>query len=694
MSDKISPQHLARKAILYIRQSSTYQVSHNVESQRLQYAMQDRLHHLGWQEIEVVDEDLGRSAAGMVTRAGFERMVADVCLGKVGAVAAREVSRFARNSREWQQLVEVCRVVDTVLIDLDTVYSPRHSNDRLLLGLKGSLNEYELDLLRQRSVEARRAKAQRGELLVMAPVGYVKTDAPHFEKDPDRRVQEAVTLVFRKFVELGTVRQTLWWFLEHGVQLPVPSGQGATVWKRPTYAMLYRVLSNPIYGGAYAYGKTERTVHYEHGDPRASTRRKPRARWLALIPHAHEGYVSWEEFERIQQAMTDNLRGSGQAGAATRGASLLAGLLRCRRCGRKLMVWYTGRAPGVLRYMCARGMLDNGEPRCLGFGGVSVDAAMAKEIVRVVQPAAVEAAVVASEGAARQQDDVLQAWQRELEAARYAAQRAQRQYDATDPEHRLVADELERRWNQALQRVDEIEQRIAQHVQGQQQGATPTREVFEHLAADLEAVWNSAHADVRLKKRIVRTLIQEVVVDVDPEAGEILLVIHWKGGVHTELRLPRRRRGQNRTHTSPEIVEAVRTLALICSDDLLANALNRSGLLTGRGNRWTRERVTTLRTHHQIPCYDRERRESEGWMNLTEAAHVLGISPRTLRLAVDRGEIKADHPLAEGPWVLKRRDLETPAVAAFVARVRRRGREATIPSGEQETFGFSPTSTT
>ena len=310
MSDKISPQHLARKAMLYIRQSSTYQVSHNLENQRLQYAMQDRLHHLGWQEIEVVDEDLGRSAAGMVTRAGFERMVAEVCLGKVGAVAAREVSRFARNSREWQQLVEVCRVVDTVLVDLETVYSPRHSNDRLLLGLKGSLNEYELDLLRQRSVEARRAKAQRGELLVMAPVGYIKTDAPHFEKDPDRRVQDAVTLVFRKFVELGTVRQTLWWFVEHGVQLPVPTQQGDTAWKRPTYAMLYRMLTNPLYGGAYAYGKTERTLQYDHGEPRASTRRKPRARWLALIPHAHEGYVSWEEFERIQQAMTDNLRGS------------------------------------------------------------------------------------------------------------------------------------------------------------------------------------------------------------------------------------------------------------------------------------------------------------------------------------------------------------------------------------------------
>ena len=273
MSDKIRPQHLARKAVLYVRQSSAYQVTHNLESQRLQYAMQDRLHQLGWREIDVVDEDLGRSAAGMVTRAGFERMVAEVCLGKVGAVAAREVSRFARNSREWQQLVEVCRVVDTVLIDLEAVYSPRHSNDRLLLGLKGSLNEYELDLLRQRSVEARRAKAQRGELLVAAAVGYIKTDAPHFEKDPDRRVQEAVALVFRKFVELGTARQTLWWFLEHGLQLPVRPATGEIVWRRPSYGMVYSMLRNPMYGGAYAYGKTECTLHYEQGEPRTSRRR-------------------------------------------------------------------------------------------------------------------------------------------------------------------------------------------------------------------------------------------------------------------------------------------------------------------------------------------------------------------------------------------------------------------------------------
>jgi hypothetical protein len=248
------------------------------------------------------------------------------------------VSRFARNSRDWQHLVEVCRVVDTVLIDLETVYCPRLSNDRLLLGLKGSLNEYELDLLRQRSVEARRAKAQRGELLVTAPVGFLKTDAPHFEKDPDRRIQEAIGLVFQKFGEIGTVRQTLSWFLAHGLQLPIRSVSGEITWRRPSFAALYGMLTNPIYGGAYSYGKTEHVVRYENGEPRAYARRRPREEWLAFIPQTHEGYVSWEEFERIRDMMAANTRAWHRTGAATTGPALVAGLLRCRRCGRKLVV--------------------------------------------------------------------------------------------------------------------------------------------------------------------------------------------------------------------------------------------------------------------------------------------------------------------------------------------------------------------
>jgi DNA invertase Pin-like site-specific DNA recombinase len=685
MSEKIRPQHLERKAMLYVRQSSPYQVIHNLESQKLQYAMEARLRQLGWREIEVVDEDLGRSAAGSVTRTGFERMVAEVCLGKVGAVAAREVSRFARNSREWQQLVEVCRVVDTVLIDQEMVYAPRLSNDRLLLGLKGSLNEYELDLLRQRSVEARREKARRGELIISAPIGYIKREDQRLEKDPDLRVQRTIQLVFRKFVEVGTVRQTLMWFLEHGLDVPTRTPRGETRWKRPVYRSMHRLLTSPVYGGSYCYGKTEHLTGYESGIARHICKRKPREQWLALIPGAHEGYVSWEEFEHMQQLVCEN----NQSGAVKNGQGLLAGLLRWRRCGRKLTVRYTGSDHDVLRYSCIGGWLDNCEPRCIAFGGITVDEAISREVLRVLQPSAIEASVRAHEEHAQQRDEVLEALHRDLEAARYAAERAQRQYDASDPENRLVTAELERRWNLALQHVHEMEARIQEHGAVTDHGSEVTEEGFHQLANQLEAIWRDPATSARLKKRIVRTLIEEIVVDVDSSQGELILTLHWKGGVHTEVRLPRRRRGQCSTQTPRELIEAVTVLARISGDDVIAGVLNRNGHLTGRGNRWTRERVTALRSHHRIPCYSNT--EPSAWLNLTEAAVLLEISPGTLRLAIDRGEIPADHPFADGPWVICRDVLQGKAAHSLSERVKLGLRTPAKARHKQQHYLFSTT---
>jgi len=354
-------------------------------------------------------------------------------------------------------------------------------------------------------------------------------------------------------------------------------------------------------------------------------------------------------------------------------------------------VHYTGSHHDVARYACHRAWLDKGEPRCISFGGTRVDAAVAAEVLCVVKPAGIEAAILAYHEDAQKQDVVRAALERDLEAARYAASRAQRQYDAADPENRLVADELERRWNQALGRVREIEERIAQHIGAREPDPAPTLGEFTALAERLEALWEHPDTDARLKKRILRSLIHEIIVDVDPTASEIVLVIHWIGGVHTEVRVPRRRRGQNSTHTAPQTLEAVRSLARICSDAMIANVLNRNGQRTGRGNFWTRERVTALRSHHQIQVYSDERRTAEGWLNLTQAARLIGVAARTLRLGVEHGELTAEHPLPDGPWVFHRDVLNTEQARMLAARAKARSRHPALPTERQGALDLSMT---
>lgn len=691
MSEKITPRHAERRAILYVRQSSAHQVLHNKESRRLQYAMKHRLGELGWCEVEIIDEDLGRTASGTAERSGFERMVAEVCLGRVGVVAARDVSRFARNNREWHQLLEMCAVVDTLLVDHESVYDPRNSNDRLLLGLKGNLSEYELDLLRHRALAARRAKAQRGELLMTPPPGYLKTHDGRLEKDPDRRVQRAIRLLFEKTLELGSARQAAMWLLEHALDLPVQYHNGAcweTVWRRPTSTMVVRTLRNPMYAGAYAYGRREVVAWVEEGGVKKSARSRPRGEYEVLLHDHHEGYVSRTQFERVQEllAMNDQQRQGGR-GAPKHGKGLLAGLLRCRRCGHKLRVTYAGE-PRMVRYLCDRAHLGSREGACIAFGGAAVDRAVSAEIVRVVEPAAIEAASRAAQQLGRMQRDWSEALQLELEGARYEAARAQRQYDATDPDNRLVAAELEARWNTALEKVGQLQRRLEAELARRGVPERSDREAMQTLAADLERIWNGEQTDMRLKKRIARTLLEEILVDLSRDGIEIQLVIHWKGGAHTELQVARRRRGQHFQASSRDTVDAIRVLACVCTDDRIAQALNRSGLKTGKGNPWTRSRVKDARSYHEIPVYTQERQQAEGWLKLGEAATYLGVTPLTVRRAIERREVDAIYPVNGGPWVLRRQDLDRPEVCTLFERIRTRRDTPGILASENQSSMF------
>ena len=510
---KIQPSHLERAAYIYVRQSTMSQVRHNLESQRCQYGLAERAQQLGWEHVHVIDEDLGRSGGGCVQRYGFEALVADVCQGQVGAVFATEASRLARNGQEWHQLLEFCAIVETLIIDHDGIYDPKHPNDRLLLGLKGTMSEMEAFAFRQRSKEAIRQQAHRGEYYAYVPVGYVHLGEGRLEKDPDQHVQTSLELMFEKFQEFGSARQVFLWFRQEAIKLPRRTGQvsGPIEFVPATQGTIGTILKDPSYAGAYAFGRTKRRVILDNGRKRVVKEKRARPEdWDVLIREHHEGYISWQAYLNNRETLEHNCNRLGEAvrGSARRGKGLLAGLVRCGHCGRKMQVRYSGRRgrnSAAVYYFCCASHQDNiGKQICSLFGGVTVEQAVTGAVLDALSPERMQALAEATDRLAKKRTETGKQMELELERARYEADRCQRQYDAVEPENRLIARTLEARWNGALEKVWELERRLSQHCRSRETITAEEKEQLHTLALDLPRLWNHAGASFDLKKRILR----------------------------------------------------------------------------------------------------------------------------------------------------------------------------------------------
>ncbi len=670
---KVSSDHLSRGAYVYVRQSTADQLLHNHESRRRQYGLAERARQLGWNDVTVIDDDLGRSGSG-VSRPGFERLLRVICEGQVGAVFAIEASRLARNGRDWHTLIEFCGLVGTILIDEDGVYDPRLPNDRLLLGMKGTMSELELSILRQRSLEALKQKARRGELFLTVAIGYVKERHNRIVMDPDRRVREGVALVFLKFAEFQSIRQVHLWLRQERIVLPAvryTTAEGrSVVWKLPVYNTVHHILTNPIYAGAYAFGRTCSRVTIAEGRKRiVRGHKRERNEWEVLLTEHHEGYLSWAEFERNQRLIADNANSKGLMvrGSVRRGETLLAGLLRCGHCGRKLHVAYGGPSGEAGRYHCRGAYFNHGGDRCISFGSLRVDQAVGSEVLRLLKPLGVEAALNAIAARTAEAADKQRQVELSLQQTRYEANLARRQYDAVDPDNRLVAAELEHRWNERLREVRDLEQQITVIAAHQQPAlSNDERAALMRLGADLEQAWNQAAATTATRKRIVRAVLNEIVVRVDD--GYVDLILHWQGGDHTALKVKKNASGRHRWTVAEETEALIRELARLMPDKTIASLLNRAGKPTGRNNGWTQNRVCTFRNHRGIEVYQEGERLERGELTLDEAATRLNISPMTVLRMIRRGAIPARQLCKGAPWVIKLADIDTEAARSEAGR--------------------------
>ena len=666
--DLLPPALLKRKAVVYVRQSTQAQVHLNLESQRRQYELVDEARRQGFRDVEVIDDDLGRSASGTVARPGFDKLVAWLCAGEVGAVLCFDASRLARNGRDWHHLLELCGLVEARVIDLDGVYNPCRPNDRLLLGMKGSISEFELGILRTRMLDAARAKARRGGLRISVPIGYIWHRKIGLGFDPDLRVQEAIRVIFSRFRQLGSARQVHLSLRADEVHFPRPSDGKKLIafdWTPVRYRNVISVLKNPFYAGVYAYGKSENRTEIVDGRARKTYGHyRPLQECEILLKNHHEGYIDWAEFERNQNQLAANAyRRKDGAKSGRGGRALLVGLLTCGRCGRRLTVNYTGRSAQPV-YRCDRGSVMLGLRRCMTFGGLRIDAAVVRELIHAVEPMAIEAALSAERmhmETQREQQSILEL---ELQQARYEASLAERRYAACDPDNRLIAAQLETGWEATLRRVQECESRLDA---ARAPKVTPAKPDFAGLAEDLDAAWKTPHVTMRTRQQLLRALVNDITVDIDEAAREIVLTIHWKGGQHSELRLRKPQSGEHDCRTSDEALAVIRSMATRWSDEDIAATLNRMRMPTGQGKTWTAHRVSSIRRVRGIHAYRSAVKDGE-WLTMIEAARLYGVTSHRIRTLIKAGILPAEQVVPGAPYQIRASDLKTDRVVQAMGR--------------------------
>lgn len=669
-SSKVQTTHLQRWAYVYVRQSTAAQVAVNRESTERQYRLSERALQLGWpqERIKIIDEDLAHSGSGLVLRQGFSYLTSEVALGRAGVILSLEVSRVARNNADWYRLLDLCGVTDTLIGDEDGLYHPGLFNDRLLLGLKGTMAEAELHVLRARLDGGIRNKAARGELHRGLPVGLVWGDGEVLFH-PDQAVTGALRSLFEKFAELGSARRVWLWFRSESLLFPHQCANGQIQWITASYTAIRNVLSNPVYAGAYAYGKSrqERYVD-ENGRLHKRIHRLPLAEWSVLIKDHHAGLIDWATFEMNQARLTRNIRPAPQqaAGVVREGSALLQGLATCGRCGRKLRVYYQGQrsSPG---YYCANSQPCGGRAVwCLRVGAVRIDHAVTETFLAAICPAGLEAALEAEKLSQSEQQTALKQWRLQVERARYEAERAERRYREVEPENRLVARTLEAEWERCLRELDAADADLLRRQQECRIELTENqREQIRALGTDLKKVWEAPTTTDRDRKELLQGLLEEVKIDLLAEQAKAHLVLRWKTGAHSELDVLWRIKRVPPIRTDDDTIDLVRRLAVHHPDAIIAGVLSSQGRRTVTGERFTTDKVGNLRRYWKIPCYNPPATPPEGeLLSIGAAAKRLGLAASTLHRWLNAGFIAGEQVTPGAPWRIRMtRELEALIVA-------------------------------